>query len=195
MLDNKGRINAALALLVLAALALACSSLKGLGKNPTQEANEFVGEARKDLNEVDKIIEENDDLLDQINKADRDKKTDEVKSLLGKAVDAIDKGIERGESAANNIDKASKLDVDAKYKEYLSLKAQAFRKTIDAFKERKKAAEIMRDNYGKGGTTEETAKSDFRKANDNYKKMLTEARDLHRKADDIARQNPDKIKS
>ena len=38
------------------------------------------------------------------------------------------------------------------------------------------------------------AKDDFRKKNANYKKLLGEAKDLSRKADEIARANPEKIK-
>lgn len=192
----KTRFDSVVALLILVSLSLGCGMIQNLAsKNPTEEANKLVRSARDDLADVDRIAEDNDDLVSRIQRADNARNSAEVRKLLGEAVEAIDKGLEAGENAADKIDKASKLDVDSTYKEYLSLKAQAFKKQIDAFKERKRAAEVMRDNYGKGGSAESQAKEDFRKANENFRKLLTEARDLHRKADDIARRNPDKIKS
>ena len=108
---------------------------------------------------------------------------------------AIDDGLKHGEVARDKLEKASKMNVDEKYKEYLELKSKSLSKQIEAFKERKEAARIMRDNYdNKDRTAMQKAKDDFKKKNANFKKLLGEAKDLSRKADDVARQNPDKIK-
>jgi hypothetical protein len=194
MLKRKARADAALALVVAASFALGCSALKNLGKNSFDDANKLVQSAKDDLNEIDKINEEADEKQDDLNRAEKDKNVDEVKRILGDLIGDIDKGLERGESAADKIERASKATDDAKYKEYLSLKAQAFRKEIDAFKSLREAAVIARDSYTANGLPEDKRK-EYRSKVDAYKKMRNEAKDFHRKADDIARQNPDKIKS
>lgn len=192
MLDNKRHVNAALALIVLAAVTLACASLKNMGKNPLDEANKLVDSAKDDLDEINKISDEADEKQNELNKADRDKNVSEVKRILGELIEDIDKGTKLGESAADKVDRASKLDVDSTYKQYLSLKAQAFRKEIDAFKALKEAAIIARDNYTAEGLGEK--RTDYTNKVNEYKRLKAEAKDLHKKASDVARANPDKIK-
>ncbi|MBV9958537.1 MAG: hypothetical protein JO360_08955 [Acidobacteria bacterium] len=191
MRDKNGRRGAAVALLLLAAFALACGALKNLGSNSQADANKLVAEANSELKEIDRIADDNEEKMDALDKADKDGKSAEVKSLLEDLMKAIDDGLKHGETAADKLDKASKMNVDDKYKEYLSLKSQSLRKQIEAFKERKEAAKIMHDNYD---STDKTAlakaKDDFKKKNSNFKKLLGEAKDLSRKADDIARANP-----
>ncbi len=196
MFNEKGRKGAALAPMLIASFALACSALKEVGTNSVDEANKLVKSAKDDLREVDRISDDSDDNVSALNRAENDKNADEVKRVLGELINSIDKGIERGESAADKIEKASKLSgLNDKYKEYLSLKAQAFRKQIDAFKSLREAAVIERDNFGRGGEEEDKAKKDFHEKYDNYKKLIAEAKKIHRQADDIARENPDMIKT
>jgi hypothetical protein len=193
MLNTRGRVNTALALIMLVAVSLACASLKNLGKNPLDEANKLVDSAKNDLEEINKISDEADEKQNDLNKADRDRNVDEVKRILGELIEDIDKGTKLGESAADKIERASKMDVDSTYKEYLSLKAQAFRKEIDAFKALKEAANIARDSYTAQGLPADKRTEYTNKVNE-YKKLKADAKDLHKKASDIARANPDKIK-
>lgn len=193
MLDKRGRASAALAMLLLAAFVLGCSALKKMGNNPLNEANKLVASAKDDLREVYRIDDASDDKVRELDKAEKANDAAGVKSALNDLIADIDKGLERGQSAADKIDQASKLDVEPVYKEYLSLKAQAFRKQIDAYKALREAAVIERDNFGKGGEEEKKAAQDFRTKYDSYKKLFAEAKDIHRKADDLARKNPDKI--
>ncbi len=195
MLDKNGRGGAVVALVLLASLALACGALKNLGGNSLAEANKMVQEANDELKAVDRIAEDNEEKVDALDREDKAGNSAEVKKLLDDLIKAIDDGLKHGETAADKLDKASKMNVDDKYKEYLSLKSQSLRKQVEAFKERKEAAKIMRDNYDNTDKTAmQKAKDDFKKKNSNYKKLLGEAKDLSRKADDVARQNPDKIK-
>ena len=193
-MPNKERANAALALVLLASVTLACSALKNLtGGGARTEANKLVTQAQQELAEVDRIDTENDSKISDLNRAEDENNAADVKRILEESMKALDEGLQHGENAAQKIEQASKLDIDPVYRDYLQLKAQAFRKQIDAYKRLRDAAQIMHDNYGKGGSAETQAKADFRKANDDYRKLLNEARDLHRKADAIARQNPQKI--
>lgn len=195
MREKNGTSGAAIAIVLLASLALACGALKNLGGNSLAEANKFVQEANSELKAIDQIAEDNEEKVSALDKADKAGEAAEVKRLLDDLMKAIDEGLKHGEVAADKLDKASKLNVDDKYKEYLSLKSQSLRKQIEAFKERKEAARIMRDNYDNPDKTAmQKAKDDFKKKNANFKKLLGEAKDLSRKADDIARAHPDKIK-
>jgi len=189
MIDKRGPINAALALLLLAAVSVACASLKNLGKNPTDEANKLVNQAKDDLEEIDKIDDEASKKQSDLNKAMNDKNVDETKRILGDLVKDIDRGLDKGKSAADKVEQASKLDVDSTYKEYLSIKAQAFRKEIEAWQAMREAAIIARDNYTASGLPADKRTEYTNKYNE-FKKLRQEARDLHKKASDIARANP-----
>ncbi|MBD0369396.1 MAG: hypothetical protein ICV60_00975 [Pyrinomonadaceae bacterium] len=189
MIDKRGRVNAALALIALLAVTLACASLKNLGKNPTEEANKLVNQAKDDLEEIDKIDDEASKKQSDLNKAMNDKNVDETKRILGELVKDIDRGLEKGKDAADKVEQASKLDVDATYKEYLSVKAQAFRKEIEAWTAMREAAVIARDNYTASGLPADKRTEYVNKVNE-FKKLRQDAKDLHKKASDIARANP-----
>jgi hypothetical protein len=189
MIDKRGQVSAALALIMLATVALACASLKNLGKNPVDEANKLVNQAKDDLEEIDRIDEEASKKQTDLNKAMNDKNVDETKRILGDLVKDIDKGLEKGKDAADKVEQASKLDVDATYKEYLSIKAQAFRKEIEAWTAMREAAIIARDNYTASGLPTDKRTEYVNKVNE-FKKLRQDARDLHKKASDIARANP-----
>ncbi|HEX8746012.1 MAG TPA: hypothetical protein VF717_02375 [Pyrinomonadaceae bacterium] len=193
MIDKRGKVNAALALLMLLTVTLACSSLKNLGKNPTEEVNKLVGQAKDDLEEIDKIDEEATQKQRDLNKAMNDKNVDEAKRILGELVTDIEKGLEKGKDAADKVEQASKLDVNANCKEYLSVKAQAFRKEVEAWTAMRDAAVIARDNYTAQGLPADKRTEYTNKYNE-FKKLRQEAKDLHKKASDIARANPNMCK-
>jgi hypothetical protein len=164
--------------------------------NSLAEANKLVQEGNKELQEIDRIADDNEQKMDDLDKADKDGDTKKVKSLLEDLMKTVDNILKHGEIAADKLDQASKMKVDDKYKEYLSLKSQSLRKQVEAFKERKEAVKIMHDNYDNTDKTAmQKAKDDFKKKNSNFKKLLGDAKDLSRKADDIARENPNISKS
>jgi hypothetical protein len=196
MLDRKGRGGAALAMLLLASMVLACSALKKMtGNSGLDEANKLVQSANEDLKEVNKIAQSNKDQESRINKLLNANDLAGAKQAMDDTIKAIDNGLEKGRSAADKFEKASKLEVDQVYKEYLTLKSQSVRKTAEAFEELKKAITIMRDNVGgKDKAALKKAQADAIKSGENFDRLIAEATKLERDADDIARKNPDKIK-
>lgn len=193
MIDKRGRVNAAIALTLLAAVTLACASLKNLGKSPTEEASRLVSQAKDELDEIDRIEEDAAQKRSDLNKAMNDKNVDESKRIIGELVKDIDKGLEKGKTAADKVEQASKLDVDGPCKEYLSLKSQAFRKEVEAWQSMRDAAIIARDNYTASGLPNDKRTEYMNKVND-FTKLRQDARDLHRKAADVARANPNLCK-
>lgn len=196
MLDRKGRSGAALSVLLLASMVIACSALKRMsGNSGIDEANKLVQSANEDLKEITKIAQSNKDKESRINKQLNASDFNGAKQTMDDTIKAIDDGLERGRSAADKFEKASKLEVDQVYKDYLTLKSQSVRKTAEAFEELKKAITILRDNVG--GTDKpklKRAQQDAIKAGENFDRLIAEAVKLDREADDIARKNPDKIK-
>ncbi|HEX7999912.1 MAG TPA: hypothetical protein VF528_16105 [Pyrinomonadaceae bacterium] len=199
MLERNGRsgVAFALVLLLLGSLTISCSALKKLsgGGGGIDEANKLVRSANEDLKEISKIAQSNKDQESRINKLLNSNDLPGAKQAMDDTVKAIDNGLERGKSAADKFEQASKLDVDQVYKDYLSLKTQSLRKTVEAFESLKKAITILRDNIG--GTDKaalKKAQNDAVASGEKFDKLIAEAVKLDREADDIARKNPDKIK-
>jgi hypothetical protein len=166
-----------------------------LGGGGLADANKLIDSANQDLTEVEKIADQNRDKESQISKQLNNDDIDGAKKTIDDAVKAIDSGVEKGKSAAEKFDKASKLDLDPKVKEYLGLKAQSVRKSVDAFEELRKGLLAVRDNVGSKDRAAVTkAQKDVQESSQNYDKLISEAQKLEKKADDIARENPDKIK-
>lgn len=197
MLDRKRRGVATLAvLLLLASMVMSCSAIKKLGGNSgIDEANKLVQSANEDLKEINKIAQSNKDKESRINRLLNASDFNGAKQAMDETVKAIDDGLERGKSAADKFERASKLEIDQVYREYLTLKSQSVRKTVEAFEELRKAIIILRDNVG--GTDKAAlrkAQQDAIKAGENFDRLIAEAVKLDREADDIARKNSDKIK-
>ncbi|HEX8494124.1 MAG TPA: hypothetical protein VF658_14855 [Pyrinomonadaceae bacterium] len=196
MIDRKGRGGAALAMLLLASMVIACSALKRMsGNSGIDEANKLVQSANEDLKEISKIAQSNKDKESRINRQLNASDFNGAKQTMDDTIKAIDDGLERGRSAADKFERASKLEVDQVYKDYLTLKSQSVRKTAEAFEELKRAITLLRDNVG--GTDKaklNKARQDAIKAGENFDRLIAEAVKLDRDADDIARKNPDKIK-
>jgi hypothetical protein len=192
MFDRNGRYSAALAVLLVVVFVLGCNKF---GKSDVADANKLIQDANAKIKEIDKIQDENEKNVRELEDADKKHDAARVKSELDTLIKAIDEGLKLGDDAAGKFEEASKKDIDPKAQEYLKLTSDSLRKKIDAFKERREAARIMRENYDSTDQDKlRVAIADFRKKNDNYKKLLDEAKDLARKADKIAQENPDKIK-
>ena len=111
------------------------------------------------------------------------------------SVRAIDQGLARGQSAADKFDKASKLDVDATIKEYLSLRAQSVTRAIEAFQELRRGIITLRDATGSSDkAATDRARKEIQQSSQRFDQMISEAARLERRADEIARRSPDKIK-
>jgi len=174
--------------------SLASASCK-LGGSSLDEANKLNHSAGEDINEIDKLIQENKDREGEITRALNAEQMDAARKMLDETIAAIDRGLERGKSAADKLDKASKLDIDPAIKEYLSLRAQSVGKAVEAFQALRKGIVTFRDSVG---STDKAAvakaKNDIQQASQTFDALISEQQRLQGKADEIARRNPDKIK-
>jgi Mg2+ and Co2+ transporter CorA len=198
MLDSRERSRAALTIFVLlvSLVAPSCQALRKLGGGgDIGEANKLNQSAGEDIRQIEKIVQENKNRESEVTRALNANDYAEAKRLMDDSVKAIDEGLLKGQSAADKFDKASKLDVEATIKEYLSLRAQSVNKAIEAFKELRRGIITLRDATGstdKAAT--EKAKNEIQQSSEKFDKLINEAERLERQADEIARRNPDKIK-
>ncbi|HKC65025.1 MAG TPA: hypothetical protein VKB86_15390 [Pyrinomonadaceae bacterium] len=193
MLDLRAGLRLVLMALTLAA-SLMFASCKS-GNSAFDEAEKINQSASTDVNEIEKIIQENKSKEIEITRAINAEDYDAAKKEMNDVITAIDRGLEIGQSAAEKFDRASKLDIDPTIKEYLSYRAQFVNKAMEAFKALRKGIVSFRDATGsKDKAVTEKAKTDVQQASQTFDSLISEAQRLEDKADDIARRNPDKIK-
>jgi cell division protein FtsB len=198
MLNSKGRSRVGLTvlLLVISLTVASCQALKRLGGGgDIDEANQLNQSAGQDIREIERIVKENKDKESEVSRALDASDTDTAKRIMDDSIKAIDQGLEKGQSAADKLNKASGLDLDQTIKDYLSLRAQSVNKAIEAFKELRRGIIVFRDATGSTNkAVTEKAKNEIQQSSEKFDKLISEAEKLERQADDIARRNPDKIK-
>lgn len=164
-----------------------------------EEANKLIQDSNAKIKQVDQIIADNDKNVKALDAADKGTdrdKVNKVKGILDTLIKAIDEGLKLGDEAATGFEQAAKKKIDAKQVDYLKLISESLRKKIEAFKERREAAKIMRDNYDQSDKNKvKEAVDNFRRHQTSYQKLIDQANDLGRKAEQLATENPDMIHS
>ena len=198
MLDSTGKSGAALTLflLLVSLTALSCEALKRLGGDGAlDEANQLNQSAGQDIREIEKIVQENKSKETEVSRALNSGQIDAAKRMMDDSVKAIDRGLERAESAAAKFDKASGLDVDPTIKQYLALRAQSVNRAIEAFRELRRGIIAFRDATGSTSrAATDKARNEIQQSSEKFARLISETEKLERQADEIARRNPDKIK-
>ncbi|MBC7911800.1 MAG: hypothetical protein H7Y30_14940 [Pyrinomonadaceae bacterium] len=183
---SKTRRNMLLAIAVMMAFVLACNS--GL-----EEANKLVAEGNVAIQEGNKLALEagpkHDRLFAEAKAESFEEDKERLKGTAKEAVDGLTKGAEKYREASKKFDEASKLKVDDKFKEYLTLKSQEFAKRAEQVDLAKGNAQAFLDSSD--------PVSLMAKVNANQPRVEAlekESKDLETKADKIRTENKDKIK-
>lgn len=163
--------NALLALAVLLTFLLACSALS----DETDKANKLVAEGNTAITEGNKLA------------TDADAKGD--KASAQEAIDTLTKAAAKYREAGTKFDEASKLKINDKFKEYLSLKSQEFNKRAELMEVAKKNSQAMLDS-----TDPEALMTKVQENKSQVEKLDKEAKDLEAKAEKIRTDNKDLIK-
>lgn len=176
---------------MIAALVL----VSGCKNKDIEEANKLIQDSNAKIKQVDQITADNDKNVRELDAADKKRDVAKVKSILDVLIKAIDSGLKLGDEAATGFEQAAKKKIDPKQVDYLKLISESLRKKIEAFKERREAAKIMRENYDNSDQKKvKEAVDNFNRREASYRKLLDQANDLARKADQIAVENPAMIK-
>ena len=180
---------------ITALLLFASLTLVSCGNSSMDEANRLNQSVSEDKKEIERLAQENRVKESQITAALNAKNYDAARRLLDDTVKAVDQALQKGQSAADKLDKASKLNLDQTIKQYLSFRAQSVNKGIEAFKELREGIITFRDSIGstdKAATNK--AQNDLQQSVGKFEEMINESQKMESQADEIARSNPDKIK-
>jgi methyl-accepting chemotaxis protein len=183
--------NALLAFMLMAAFVLACSSLG----DETEKANKLVGEGNTAIGTANQAGQEAGTkytaLFSQANLADFPDNRDQLKKDAQEVSDVLDKSTAGFREAASKFEEASKLKVSDKFKEYLSVKAQAYRKHADKNEAAKESLKAVSDESVKDSND---LAQRINESGERVTKLLKEAKDLEEKGDKIQQENKDKFK-
>jgi len=180
---------------ITALLLFASLTLVSCGNSSMDEANRLNQSVSEDKKEIERLAQENRVKESQITAALNAKNYDAARRLLDDTVKAVDQALQKGQSAADKLDKASKLNLDQTIKQYLSFRAQSVNKGIEAFKVLREGIITFRDSIG---STDKAvinkAQNDLQQSVGKFEEMINESQKMESQADEIARSNPDKIK-
>src|ERR1051325_9219555 len=105
------------------------------------------------------------------------------------AIRAYEQAEQKAKEAAGKFDEASKLKINDKFKEYLSLKVKEYNKRADLVEALKGAPQALIDSENRASFV-----SHANAANQKAEGLAKEANDLEAQADKLQKDNPDTIK-
>lgn len=173
------------ALILLIAVVLACSS----GGNETEKANKLVDEGNAVVQDAKKDLTEAEQLKQKMLATDV-KHLDDARSTAKEAIAAYEKAEAKCKEAAAKYDEASRLKLNDKFKEYLSLKVKEYNKRAELVQTAKGVPQALIDSESRQGWITKA-----NSVNEKVDQLSKEADDLGAQAEKIQKDNPDIFKS
>jgi hypothetical protein len=170
---NPSHSSMFMALVLLVAAVLACSGSIG---NETEKANKLVSEGNTAVQEANKFVTDAEEKKDQMLKT-KISEIAEARTLAKESIAAYDKAEDKCKEAAKKYDEASKLRINDKFKEYLTLKVKEYNKRAEVAETAKGTPQALIDS--------ENQKSFVARANANNEKVDA----LGKEAEDLASQS------
>ena len=180
---NQSLFNAFLAGLLLLGVVLAC----GAG-DETEKANKLVNEGNAAIDEGKKYVADGEAKKNKMLQMPVAQLAD-ARTLAREAIRAYDQAEQKAKEAAGKFDEASKLKINDKFKDYLSLKAKEYNKRAELVEALKGAPQALLDSENRA-----TFVSHANEANQKAEDLAKEANDLEAQADKLQKDNPDSIK-
>jgi hypothetical protein len=178
---NPSHSSMFMALALLVAAMVACSGSIG---NQTEKANKLVTEGNAAVQEGTKFLTEAEEKKEQMLQAEISE-IEEARALAKEAIAAYDKAAEKCKEAAKKYEEASKLRINDKFKEYLTLKVKEYNKRAEVVETAKGTPQALIDS--------ENQKSFITRAEANNEKVDAlgkEAEDLASQSDKLEKENP-----
>ncbi|MBX7172442.1 MAG: hypothetical protein K1X72_15855 [Pyrinomonadaceae bacterium] len=171
-------------LLSAISLSMACGGQLEEGNKLVNEANAAIDKAKAADAKINSISKE---LLGDgwVNAEDNAKYFADNKAKVDELLGLDEQNAKLMNEAAGKFEQASKMNLESKFKEYLGLKAQEFKKRADKYSAEAsflKSVSVEKDNENAGKLGQE-----FTKKNAD---LIKEANDLGEKAEKIAKDNP-----
>jgi hypothetical protein len=177
--------NAFMALLLLVAVVLACSSTSG---NETEKANQLGDEGNAAVKEGKQFAIDADAKKDKMLQT-KVSQLAEARTLAKEAIALYEKAEGKCKEAAKKYDEASKLKISDKFKEYLGIKVKEYNKRAELVEAMKGTPQALLDSESRASfisrAKENTAK---------VEQLNKEAEDLAGQAKKLEADNPDMFK-
>ena len=183
---NPSHSSMFMALALLVTTVLACSGSIG---NQTEKANQLVTEGNAALQEAKKFEADAEEKKDQMLQT-KISEIEEARTLAKEAIAAYDKAADKCKEAAKKYEEASKLRINDKFKEYLTIKVKEYNKRAEVVETEKGTPQALIDS--------EDQESFITRAKANNEKvdaLSKEAEDLASQSDKLEKDNPDIFKS
>lgn len=179
--------------LTLTTLLLAFAAACNLG-DETDKANKLIDEGNQLVTDGNKMVQDattkNNQLYDNLSDENFASEQTRLKTTAQEAVDGYDKSAAKYRDAANKFEEASKLKVDDKFKEYLSFKAQEFRKNAEGAEVGKSLSKAFIDS-----ADGPTLLKKIGELKPRIETLSKEATEFQEKAEKVRADNKDKFKS
>jgi uncharacterized coiled-coil DUF342 family protein len=173
-------------LLLLGVCALSCGEMS--------KANKLVDEGNAAVKEAEQSGQEADAKINQLVAAidGFPDNREQLKTTAQEAIALLDKGIVKLRDAAQKFAEGSKKDIDASFKEYLSLKSQEYSKHAEHFETVKEVPQAVMDTSLADGNALEAR---FVQITERVEKLKKEWTDLGARAEKIYQENKSKFQS
>ena len=139
---NPSHSSMFMALVLLVVAVLACSGSIG---NETEKANKLVTEGNAAVQEANKFVTDAEEKKDQMLRT-KISEIEEARTLAKEAIAAYDKAENKCKEAAKKYDEASKLRINDKFKEYLTLKVKEYNKRAEVVETAKGTPQALIDS-------------------------------------------------
>lgn len=183
---NPSHSSMFMALALLVAAVLACSGSIG---NQTDKANKLVTEGNAAVQEAQKFVAVAEEKKDQMLQT-KISEIEEARTLAKEAITAYDKAEDKCKEAAKKYEEASKLRINDKFKEYLTLKVKEYNKRAEVVETAKGTPQALIDS--------EDQESFITRAKANNEKVDAlgkEAEEFASQSAKLEKENPDIFKS
>ena len=159
----------------------------------TTAAAELVSEANENLNKIKVMYKQNEVHREELIAAMGEKDVEKVKKITDDLVYTINDGMRLGEEAVEKIGKARQKNINADFKEYLTLKEESLEKQLEAFENLRQAVRILRDSFGTNDPQRiEQGKNVFREKDESFVKAMAAAKEISKKANELAKESSKK---
>jgi hypothetical protein len=179
-----------LPLIALFLLTPGCKYFQRAEDTQLKDANKLESEADALSTKVDDTYKQVAAKDEEINAAKKDKAR--IKKLTDEELALYDQATKDARDAADKYEQASKLKVDAKYQEYLNLRAQYMRKHGAHLAALKDLIAARLEATNKPGKASRDKQAEAKTRSERLKK---EVDDLKAQADKIQKENGDKFKA
>jgi uncharacterized protein Yka (UPF0111/DUF47 family) len=183
MKNNQSTSRSIMAALLFLGVVLACGNT-----DETDKANKLVNEGNAAITEGKKHASDADEKKNKMLQTNVAQMA-EARTLANEAIREYDQAISKAKEAAGKFDEASKLQVNDKFKDYLSLKSKEYNKRAELIETLKAIPQALIDSQNRPAFV-----SRANEATQKAERISKEADDLEAQADKIQTDNPTIIK-